>query len=128
MIVQAGVHTFIRGITRSMPKRSHVSGKQFSKTHSTVTEATGEVIRVLEKLPSVKRIATGEIRQSTTKGGARYLTLVYTNAGIEMIITGGSVQKITVFTDTPDHVLSELKSSKRLKNYTISQRERKPGV
>lgn len=111
-----------------MSKRSHIAGRGISKKHSTVTDSAAQVIGVLRKLPDVKRIAPGQIKQSQKKGGKKFLTLVHTNAGLEMIVTGNSVQKVTVFTENSKKVAAALLKSKDLQPFTITERERRPGI
>jgi hypothetical protein len=76
-------------------------------------------------------IAPGIINTNSRKGaGSRFITIVYTSAGFELIITGQSVQKVAVHTE-PSYtkkLIQELKTNKRLNNFTFKERERKPGV
>jgi len=104
--------------------------KPRGKEHTTLTETAQEVVRVLERVSGVKMIAPGEIKTNSRKGaGTRFITVVYTTAGMELIISGQSVQKIAVHTDSdPKVIYKALKEHKKLKNFTFKQRERKPGV
>ena len=104
--------------------------KPRGKEHTTLTETAQEVVRVLERMPGVKMIAPGEIKTNSRKGaGSRFVTVVYTTAGIEMIISGQSVQKVAVHINSdPKALFRALKEHKKLKNFTFKQRERKPGV
>lgn len=103
--------------------------KPRGRDHTTLTETAALVIRALTKLPDIKMIAPGEIKTAgrRTRGG-RHVTGVITTAGLELIITGQSVQKVAVHTDTPELVFALLSSDKLLKHFTFSTRERKPGV
>jgi len=104
--------------------------KKRGKEHTTLTETATEVVRVLERIDGVKMIAPGEIKTNSRKGsGTRFITVVYTTAGFELIISGQSVQKVAVHTNIePKLVIKELKKHKRLTHFTFKERERKPGV
>ncbi len=104
--------------------------KPRGREHTTLTETATEVVRVLERIPGVKMIAPGEIRTTQRrKGGKRHLTLVYTSAGFELIITGQSVQKVAVHTEgDPLLVGGALLAHKELREFAAKARERKPGI
>lgn len=104
--------------------------KPRGREHTTLTETATIVVRTLERIPGVKMIAPGEIRTTQRrKGGKRHLTLVYTRAGFELIITGQSVQKVAVHTDGDPHaVAAALLAHKDLREFDTKTRERKPGV
>ena len=104
--------------------------KPRGKEHTTLTETAQEVVRVLERMPGVKMIAPGEIKTNSQKGaGSRFVTVVYTTAGMEMIISGQSVQKVAVHINSdPKALFRALTEHKKLKHFTFKQRERKPGV
>ena len=104
--------------------------KHRGKEHTTLTETALEIVRVLEGFPGVKMIAPGEIKTNSRKGaGARFVTAVYTTAGMELIISGQSVQKVAIHTDeNPKIIFKALTVHKKMKNFTFKQRERKPGV
>jgi hypothetical protein len=104
--------------------------KPRGKEHTTLTETSQEVVRVLKGTPEVKMIAPGEINTNSRKGtGTRFVTAVYTNAGMELIISGQSVQKVAVHTDgDPKVIFKALKEHKKMRNFTFKERERKPGV
>lgn len=81
------------------------------------------------KIPGIKMVAPGVINKSARAShGQRFVTAVYTSAGLELIITGQSVQKVAVHTIEPKQVFASLKASKKLSNFTFKERERKPGV
>tara|TARA_B100000508_G_scaffold136627_1_gene129868 strand:- start:105 stop:329 length:225 start_codon:yes stop_codon:yes gene_type:complete len=73
-------------------------------------------------------IAPGEIKTGSRRGGKRFVTAVETTAGLELIITGQSVQKVAVHTKEPTAVYETLKNTKSLRDFVFSYRERKPGV
>lgn len=101
-----------------------------SSEHTTLTETAALVVHELERTPGVKRIAPGIITPAARKRtGGRFITAVYTNAGLELIISGQSVQKVAVHTDTdPKKILAHLKTRKKLRDFTFSERTRKPGT
>lgn len=104
--------------------------KPRGKEHTTLTETAQEVVRILEKISGVKMIAPGEIKTNSRKGaGSRFVTAVYTTAGMELIISGQSVQKVAVHADTnPQSIFRSLKEHKKMRNFSFKERERKPGV
>ena len=103
--------------------------KPRGKEHTTLTETAQEVVSVLQRISGVKMIAPGEIKTNSRKGaGNRFITAVYTTAGMELIISGQSVQKVAIHTEKePEKIFKQLEEHKRLKNFTFKQRERKPG-
>jgi hypothetical protein len=99
--------------------------------HTTLTETANEVVAVLKKLPGVKMIGPGIIKTNSRKGaGSRFVTIVYTSAGFELIISGQSVQKVAVHVEKSDikAIIIALQSHKRLKNFEFKHRDRKPGI
>jgi hypothetical protein len=105
--------------------------KTRGKEHTTLTETAQEVVSVLRLQRGVKMIAPGIINQNARGGsGSRFITIVYTSAGFELIITGQGVQKVAIHTEkeaTKD-IIEALKSSKRLKAFMFKERERNPGI
>jgi len=102
------------------------------KEHTTLTETAKEVVRVLERLPGIKMIAPGVINTGARKrSGERFVTVVYTSAGFELIISGQSVQKVSVHLKNSEHcfdIVLQLKQHKKMSGFTFKERERKPGV
>ena len=102
--------------------------KSRGREHTTLTETAAAVVREVYKIPGVKKVAPGEINTtSRNKSGKRFITIVYTPAGCELIITGQSAQKVAIHTNNPQVILSVLKSAKSLREFTFKERERKPG-
>ncbi len=99
-------------------------------THTTLTETADEVVAVLETLPQVKRISPGIINQSSRRTGARRVIAVFTNAGLELGITGQGSQKVAVHAAPEDAAIIYrlLTTHKRLAGFTFSSRDRKPGI
>lgn len=106
--------------------------KQRGTAHTTLTETAREVVSVLKKTPGVKMIAPGEIKTGARRrSGDKYVTLVHTTAGLEMIISGQSVQNVAVHFDNEvakKHALTFLTTHKKLSAFSFKTRERKPGV
>lgn len=103
--------------------------KTRGKEHTTLTETAKQVVSELMKVPGVKMIAPGEI--SVTKGssgGKRFVTIVYTRAGCELIISGQSTQKVSIHIEEAKNILKYLKTSKVLRDFTFKERERNPGI
>jgi len=102
--------------------------KPRGKEHTTLTETAELVVKFLYKIPGVKMIAPGEINTtSRNKSGKRFVTVVYTAAGCELIITGQSAQKVSVHTDKPKLIIHLLKQEKTLRDFSFKERERLPG-
>lgn len=103
--------------------------KHRGREHTSLTQTAVLVVAELKKLPNITMIAPGEIRVTKNRStGGRFVTVVYTTAGCELIISGQSVQKVAVHTADPKAVTRQLKTAKRLHDFTIKERERLPGV
>ena len=104
--------------------------KPRGREHTSLTETALLVVRELEKLPGIKMVAPGMIEKSARGGsGQRYVTAVYTAAGMELIITGQSVQKVAIHTDAdPRGIFKQLRKSKRLREFIWQERERFPEI
>jgi hypothetical protein len=96
--------------------------------HTTLTQTAALVVKELKKISGVKMIAPGEISTSTgSRGGKRYITIVYTTAGCELIITGQSVQNVAVHIENPKRIYTNLKNTKTLREFIFKERSRLPG-
>lgn len=96
--------------------------------HTTLTETAEEVVKILETIPGVAMVSPGIIKNNDS--AKRFITAVFTNAGMELIISGQGVQKVAVHCnpDIAPHIFSTLSLHKKLGNFTFKTRERKPGV
>lgn len=102
--------------------------KPRGREHTTLTETAAQVVSELEKMPGIKMIAPGIIKTAgRAKRGQRFLTANFTNAGMELIITGQSVQKIAVHCTDPEAIFAALQERKKLSHFIFKGRERKPG-
>jgi len=102
--------------------------KPRGREHTTLTETANIVVRELEKIPGIKMIAPGEIRTNSRGAGARFVTASYTSGGFELLISGQSSQKVAVHVvRNPGKIFASLKESKKLREYTFKERDRKPG-
>ncbi len=98
-------------------------------SHTTLTETAAIVVGALEKMSGIKMIAPGII--DARRSGPRHVTLTYTTAGFELLISGQGVQKVAVhLTDphTTDTYVTDLKHTKTLRAFTWATRVRKPGI
>jgi hypothetical protein len=102
----------------------------FGGTHTTLTETAEEVVSVLKRIPGVSTISPGLITKSSGRSGTRYITAVFTNAGMELIISGQGVQKVAVHCnpDLAPHIFSALSAHKKLSSFSFKTRARKPGI
>lgn len=104
-----------------------IAMKNRGKEHTTLTETAAQVVRELKKLPGIKMIGPGEIKTNSRKGpGKRFITAVHTNAGLELIISGQSVQKVSVHCDKPTIIYVQLQKAKSLREFGFKTRDRKP--
>jgi hypothetical protein len=90
-------------------------------SHTTLTET--------ERAGGIKMIAPGII--AAKRSGTRFITVVYTTAGFELIISGTGVQKVAVHLIMPTTartLIKTLKTNKNLKQFTWNEREKKPGI
>ncbi|MFM2339917.1 MAG: hypothetical protein RLZZ360_553 [Candidatus Parcubacteria bacterium] len=91
--------------------------------HTTLTETAELLVRELKRYPGIKMIAPGII--DAKRSGKRYITAVYTTAGIHFIVSGTGVQKIAVHLIDPttgQKLIVSLKNSKTLKQFNWSER------
>ena len=103
--------------------------KPRGREHATLTETAQIVVRELEKIPGLKMIAPGEIRTNKRSTNQRFITVVYTPGGFELLISGQSMQKVAVHTsEKPETIVAVLKQSKKLREFVFKERERKPGI
>lgn len=103
--------------------------KPRGREHTTLTETAKLVVSEVKKIPGVKMIAPGEI--SVTKGsggGKRFITIVYTKAGCELIISGQSTQKVAIHMEKPQQLITLLKQTKSLRDFNFKERDKKPGI
>ncbi len=100
--------------------------KKRGRQHSTLTETSKMVVKEISKMPNIKMIAPGEIYNDTSKGGNKFITIIYTNAGCELLIRGQGTQRVAIHTNTPKDVACGLKSAKTLKRFIFKERNRKP--
>lgn len=107
----------------------HTMARPRGREHSTLTETATLVVTELKRIPGIKMIAPGEIRTNSRGASGRFVTCVYTTAGFELIISGQSAQKVAVHTTAdPQVIFTTLKASKKLREFTFKERERKPGT
>jgi hypothetical protein len=99
-------------------------------THTTLTETSSLIVSVLERIPGVNMISPGIITKSRSRSGKRYVTAVFTNAGMELIISGQSIQKVAVHCAPPlaPHIFEALSTHKRIAGIECKTRERRPGI
>jgi hypothetical protein len=96
--------------------------------HTTLTETAAAVVKELKKIPGIKMIAPGEISTSrSSRSGKRYITIVHTTAGCELIISGQSVQNVAVHTQNTKNLKDILQKTKTLREFTFKERSRLPG-
>jgi hypothetical protein len=99
--------------------------------HTTLTETASEIVEVLRRSHGIKMIAPGIISTNSRKGaGSRFVTIVYTSAGFELIVSGQGVQKVAVHAEKGDvkEIIKTLKQHKKLTHFSFKERERRPGV
>ncbi len=103
--------------------------KPRGREHTSLTETAALVVRELKKIPGIKMIAPGEIRTARrSRAGSRFVTANFTTSGMELLISGQSVQRVAVHTSQSETVYEELKKAKSLRDFAFKSRERKPGI
>ena len=103
--------------------------KPRGNSHTTLTETATEVVRVLVRQPGIKMIAPGII--DSRRSGPRYITVVYTTGGFELIISGQGVQKVAVHLSLPAQaniLIKTIKAHKNLRLFDWNERNKKPGI
>jgi len=80
---------------------------KISPSHSTDTEASREVMRLINKLPEVTKISLGEIRH--VPGGRRDIKFLPMNGGVKVVVRGnGAVQHMYVYTKDVEKVIQHI--------------------
>ncbi|MCB9811232.1 MAG: hypothetical protein H6779_03595 [Candidatus Nomurabacteria bacterium] len=99
-------------------------------THTTLTETAEGVVQILETIPGVTLVSPGIIKRRRSKTGKRHITGVFTTAGMELIISGQSTQKVAVHCngELAPHIFHTLSLHKKLAGFSFRTREKKPGV
>ncbi len=99
-------------------------------THTTLTETAELVVQILEKIPGVTLISPGIISKARSKSGIRYVTAVFTTAGLELLISGQGVQKVAIHCNNSDssRIFKTLSTHKKLTQMKFKTRDRKPGM
>jgi hypothetical protein len=96
-------------------------------SHTTLTETAQQVVHIIKKLPGIKMIAPGVITTNSKRGGQRFVTVIETASGCELLISGQSVQRVAVHTDDISSLYQTLQHAKPLRHFTFSKRARFPG-
>ena len=97
--------------------------KPCGREHTTLTETAEILVKELKKQAGIKMIAPGII--DAKRSGKRHITAVYTNAGIEFIVSGTGVQKVAVHLAEPSRskeFVANLKQTKTLSNFLWGER------
>lgn len=78
---------------------------KISKSHSSATEATRKVIRILEKSGLVSKIGLGIIQQTKSQSGNINVKCLPITGGIKAVVVGGGVvQEIYIYTNEIEQV------------------------
>ncbi len=99
--------------------------KSRGKSHTTLTETAALVVKELKKQSGIKMIAPGII--DAKRSGKRYITVIYTTAGFQLIISGTGVQKVAVHTDptiSAVDIINQLKARKNLQAFSWAERSK----
>jgi len=80
-----------------------------TRSHTSTTDATAEIITVLKKLKEVSKISIGIIKPTTSKGGKRAIKFLPITGGVVAMVRGsGTVQELYIYTNETDFVKSYL--------------------
>ena len=103
--------------------------KPRGRNHTSLTETAAIVVKALQGVPGIKMIAPGEIASPRrNRTGKRWITAVFTKAGMELIISGQGTQKIAVHTSADAcMIFQQLQQDKRLQSFQFKTRLRVPG-
>lgn len=95
--------------------KGHVHGGNVTTTHSTVTDATQKVVDVASKMAAIKRISLGKITRAL--GGSHRISIKSQSKGAIVLTVRmpQSIQEVTLFTDSIDFVLCELRKKLAIK-------------
>lgn len=84
---------------------------KLTKTHTTLTETSREVINALSKLNCVDKISSGIIKNTRSKSGQKSVKITETQSGLKIAVRGnGAVQDLYVYTKTPKEVTDALEN------------------
>jgi hypothetical protein len=92
-------------------------------SHTTLTETAELVVHELKKYDGIKMIAPGII--DARRFGKRYITVVYTTAGFQLIISGTGVQKVAVHLTDKENastIVRSLQKHKALESFSWNER------
>lgn len=103
--------------------------KPRGRRHTTLTETAAMVVKILDRNSGIKMIAPGEI--AATRSNVQRITITYTTAGLSLTISGQGTQQLAVHTTQATdatRIVQHLKTHKKLRDFLISERVRKPGI
>jgi len=82
---------------------------KITRSHTSTTDATAEIITALKKLKAVNKISIGIIKTTTSKGGKRAIKFLPITGGMVAMVRGsGTVQELYIYTDEIDFVKNYL--------------------
>lgn len=88
---------------------NHLSGKKFTSSHTTATDATRELLAQISEHPDIKKISLGIIIRTSGKSGRRKIKISDEPACLFLKIHGNSsVQEVRIYTDQKEKVRSEI--------------------
>lgn len=77
-----------------------ISGDKFTRSHTTATETSKEVLRLLKSVSQIKKISLGVITKSGRSRGGKRVKIKEIPAGLELVVRGqSSIQKIYIYID-----------------------------
>lgn len=80
---------------------NHIAGKKITKSHSTATNESIELIKLIEKNPYIKKITLGVITPGLRPGEKR-IKVFPSRGSIRIVVRGvRSAQELYVYTDFP---------------------------
>jgi len=83
--------------------------QKITRSHTTTTDVTKEIIGALKKISSVSKISIGIIKPTTSKGGKRAIKFLPITGGVVAAIRGsGTVQELYIYTNEINFVKSYL--------------------
>ncbi|MEI8338226.1 MAG: DUF2103 domain-containing protein [bacterium] len=76
-----------------------------TRSHTSTTEVSNEIIQAAEKINEITKIGIGIIKITKSKGGKRGIKFLPITGGVKAVVRGsGTVQELFIYTNEPELV------------------------
>ncbi|MFA6463735.1 MAG: DUF2103 domain-containing protein [Candidatus Paceibacterota bacterium] len=76
-----------------------------TRSHTSATEASNEIIKAAEKIDEITKIGIGIIKITKSKGGKRGIKFLPITGGVKAVVRGsGTVQELFIYTNETELV------------------------